>query len=230
MTGVQTCALPISERANIGTFTGTGNWESYSTQLSDIPNSAALRTALNNNFTKVTKLTGYYAGVAFANGEAVQIDSLNIYYETAGAQLDENTPNNFGTASGATRTRTIDGAGTVNDTTTGTPVNNITLNSDPGITGLTFQVVEDNTAGGGNGGLTGFLRCSVTQAPTSGAPWGFSLPGLKVRNWTAGAITVTQLSDVSVQFAAKIPAGVTGTLYAEPVGGSTANQIGRAHV
>ena len=211
-------------RANIGTFTGTGNWESYSVSLSNIAQAEALRTKLNNSNAVNTKLTGYYAGGVFANGEAVRIDNLNIYYETAGAQLDENTPNNFSTVTGATRTRTINGAGGISDTTTGTLVNNVALSSDAGAAGFIFAVIEDNTAGAGNGSSTGFVRLNVSQAPTTGAPFGFSLPGVQVRNWTAGAITTAQLSNVSLQFAAKVPSGVTFTLYAEPVGGSLANR------
>ena len=38
--GVGTAA----DRANLGTFTGTGGWETFSASLSDIPNSASLRT------------------------------------------------------------------------------------------------------------------------------------------------------------------------------------------
>ena len=213
-----------AQRANLGTFTGTGNWETYSASLNTIPNAEALRTALNSTFATQTKLTGYYAGVAFSNGEAVQLDTLNIYKEATGVPLDENTANNFATGTGGTRTRTITAGGSVSDATTGTPVNNIALNSDPGATGFVFSVVEDATAGAGNGGSNGFLRCDVTDAPDTGAPWGFSLPGVTVRNWTAGAITTPQLSDVALQFAAKLPAGVTFTVYAEPTGGSTANR------
>ena len=213
-----------TERAQLGTFTGTGNWETYSASLSAIPNSEALRTKLNGSFATQTKLTAYWAGVNFSDGEAVQLDTLNIYKEATGAPVDENTPNTFGAAAGAYRTRTITAGGSVTDTTTGTLVNGITLNSDPGATGFAFRVVEDSTVGAGNGGSNGFLRCEVTQAPTTGAPWGFSLPGVTVRNWTTGAITTQQLSDVSLRFAAKLPAGVTFTVYAEPTGGSTANR------
>ncbi len=216
-----------AERADLGTFVGTGNWETYSSSLSDIPNSTALLTKLNASFNgqqKVAKLTVFWAGTNFANGEAVQLDTLNLYKETAGTTLDENTPNTFGAATGGTRTRTITAGGVVSDATTGTLANNIALTSDPGATGFVFRVVEDNTAGAGNGGTTGFLRCEVTDAPDTGAPWGFSLPGVTVRNWTPGAITTPQLADVSVQFAAKLPAGVTFTVYAEPTGGSTANR------
>ena len=213
-----------AERAQLGTFTGTGNWETYSASLSAIPSSEALRTKLNGNFSTQTKLTGSWAGVNFANGEAVQLDTLNLYKEATGSPVDENTPNTFGAAAGAYKTRTINGGGSVTDTTTGTPANNLTLNSDPGAAGFAFRVVEDATAGAGNAGTTGFLRCEVTQAPATGAPWGFSLPGVTVRNWTAGAITTQQLADVSLRFAAKLPAGVTFTVYAEPLGGSTANR------
>ena len=213
-----------AERAQLGTFTGTGNWETYSASLSAIPSSEALRTKLNASFSTQTKLAGYWAGVNFANGGAVQLDTLNLYKEATGSPVDENTPNTFGAAAGAYKTRTITCGGSVTDTTSGTPVNNLTLNSDPGATGFAFRVVEDATAGAGNAGSTGYLRCEVTQTPATGAPWGFSLPGVTVRNWTAGTITTQQLADVSLRFAAKLPAGVTFTVYAEPTGGSSANR------
>ena len=213
-----------AERAQLGIFTGTGNWETYSASLSAIPSAEALRAMLNGNSATETKLTGYLAGVNFSNGESVQLDTLNLYKEATGTPVDENTPNTFGAATGGSRTRTITAGGAVSDTTTGTLANSITLNSDPSATGFVFRVVEDSAAGAGNGGSTGFLRCEVTDAPDIGAPWGFSLPGVTVRNWTVGAITTQQLSDVSLRFAAKLPAGVTFTVYAEPTGGSTANR------
>jgi hypothetical protein len=221
------------QRGELGTFTGTGNWEFYSVSLSDLPQGEALRLRLAQSAAKSAKLTSYfgapvgdgtYTGTPWNNGESLQLDSLNLYYEAVSAQLDENIPKSFGNSAGAMRARTIDGAGTVSDATTGTPVNNLTLNSDPGLTSFAFRVVEDNTAAAGNAGSTGFLRCEVTQAPATGAPWGFSLPGVTIRNWTSGAITAAQLSDVSMQLAVKIPAGVTITLFAEPVGGSTVNR------
>ena len=212
------------ERANLGTLTGTGNWETFAVQLSDAAQGAALRTKLNGSFSKLTKLTGFYAGTPFTSGEAVQLDSINLYYELVGAALDENVPAAFGNALGAAITRTVTAGGSASDATTGTLANAITLSSDPGLTGFQFRVTEDATAGAGNGGSNGFLRCEVTDVAEAGAPWSFSLGGLAVRNWTAGAITVGQLGDVTVQFAAKVPAGVTFTVYAEPVGGSTANR------
>ena len=84
---------------------------------------------------------------------------------------------------------------------------------------MTFSVGE--TTSPGNDGAPGHLRCEVTDAPDTGGPWGFSLPGFSARNWTAGGISAAQLGDVSMQFSAKIPAGVTVQLYAEPVGGSS---------
>ncbi len=213
-----------AQRANLGTFTGTGSWETYSASLSAIPNAEALRVALNGTFGTQTKLTAFWTGASFANGEAVQLDTLNLYKEATGSPVDENTPNTFGAATGGSRTRTITAGGVVSDATAGTLVNGIVLNSDPGATGLVFRVVEDATPGAGNGGSTGHLRCEVTDPPDTGAPWGFSLPGVNVRNWTAGAITTPQLADVSLRFAAKLPAGVTFTVYAEPTGGSTANR------
>jgi hypothetical protein len=82
--------------------------------------------------------------------------------------------------------------------------------------------VED--AATGMDGAPGHLRCEVTDAPDTGAPWGFSLPGYSVRNWTTGAITAAQLGEVSLLFSAKVPVGTTVSLFAEPVGGSTANR------
>ena len=213
-----------AQRANIGTLMGTGGWETYSSSLSDIPNAEALRAKLNVTSPKVTKLTGTYAGVNFADGEAVQIDALNIYYEAPGTQVEENPAVTFGSSGGASRTRTIDGAGAVSDATVGTPNFNVALNSDPALRGFAFEVKEDGSVGAGNNGSTGFLRCAVTDAADTGGPWGFSVPGLKVFNWTPGSITVPNLADISVNVGVKIPAGVTLQLYAEPVGGSAGNR------
>ena len=212
------------DRANLGTFVGTGGWETYSASLSDIPNSPALRTKLNQTFSKVMKMTGLYAGGSFLNGEAVQLDNVNVYFEPAGAQVEEAPAITYGSASGASRTRTIDSAGAAVDSSNGTPLAAVTLNSDPALRGFAFRVIEDGTAAAGNSGSTGFLRCETTDAAETGGPWGFSLPGFKVFNWTAGSITVADLSDIALQVGVKIPAGVTVEMYAEPTGGSTANR------
>ena len=214
------------QRAIVGTLTGTGNWETYTATLSDLAQSDALRTKLNTQGTsgKVVKFTGSYAGVAFANNDQVLIDDLRVSYTLPGTEAEEDPAKSFGFSAGASRTRTIDGAGVATNSTSGTPVFGATLNSDPALTGFAFRVTEDNTAGAGNNGATGFLRCDVTDAADTGGPWGFSVPGMKVFNWIAGGISVGDLADISLQLAAKIPAGVTVQLYAEPVGGSTANR------
>ena len=212
--------------ATVGTLIGTGNWETYTGALSDLPGSEVLRTKLNTQGTngKKVKLTAYWSGVNFGNGDQVLIDDLRLSYTQPGTEAEEDPANTFGSAAGAFRTRTIDGAGTVGNSTTGTPAYNATLNSDPAITGLAFRVIEDNSASAGFNASTGFLRCEVTAAANTGGPWGFSLPGFKVINWTAGGISVNDLADISLQFAVKIPAGVAVQLYAEPVGGSSANR------
>ncbi|MEO7319325.1 MAG: lamin tail domain-containing protein, partial [Chthoniobacteraceae bacterium] len=213
-------------RATIGTLTGTGNWETYTSALSDVPTSEALRVKLNTQGTggKVVRLTGNWAGVNFADGEQVLLDDLRLSYTPPGTEAEEDPARAFGNAAGASRTRTIDGAGVPSDATSGAPTASVTLNSDPALTGFAFRVTEDNTAGAGFNGSNGFLRCDVTDAADTVGPWGFSLPGMKVYNWTAGGITVADLADFSLQVAAKIPAGVTVQLHVEPVGGSTANR------
>ena len=218
--------VTAGNRATIGTLIGTGNWETYSASLSDIPTSEALRSRLNTQGTsgKVVKLTGAYAGVTFNNGEQVLLDDVRLSYTVPGTEADEDPARTFGNAAGAARTRAIDGAGVPTDSTTGTPAFNVTLNSDPALTGFAFRVTEDNTSVAGNNGSTGFLRCEVTDAANTGGPWGFSVPGMKAFNWTPGSISVADLADISLQFAAKIPSGVTVQLYAEPIGGSTANR------
>ncbi len=215
-----------AQRAAIGTLTGTGNWETYAATLGDLPSGDALRTKLNTQGSngKVVKFTGNYVGVSFNNGDQVLIDDLRVSYTLPGTEAEEEPAKSFGSATAAARTRTIDGAGVPTDSTSGTPAFSFTLNSDPALTGFAFRVTEDNTAGAGNNSSTGFLRCEVTDVADTGGPWGFSVPGMKAYNWTAGSISVPDLSDISLQLAAKIPAGVTVQLYAEPVGGSTANR------
>ncbi len=215
-------ALPTA-RATIGTFNGTGNWESYTASISDLTDSAAFLTKMNSSFSRTVKFDMIYSGVPFASGEKVQLDDLSIYYETAGQTLDENLPNGFTPASGGTLTRTVNGTGTGSSTTTGTLLNTITPFHDPGTTGMIFRMVEDSSAGAD--GAPGQLRCEVTDTPDTGAPWGFSITGPTIRNWTKGAITVPQLSEVSLLMSTKIPAGVTVQLYGERVGGSVSNRV-----
>lgn len=211
-----------ADRANIGVLNGTGNWESFTATLSDLNNFAALRTKLNNSFSKTMKLAMHYTGVPFVSGEKVQLDDLTIYTEVAGQTLDENLPNTFSLATGGTLTRTVSGAGAGSSGTTGTLVNTLTPFHDPGVTGMVFRVIEDSAVGAD--GTPGHLRCDVTDTPDTGAPWGFSMTGPTIRNWTKGAITVGQLSEVSLTMSTKIPSGVTVQLYAEQVGGSVANR------
>ena len=213
-----------TNQMELGSFLGTGNWEAYSVSLSELPNTTAFRTKMNAAGGGSGALVMYYDGVAFANGEAVLLDSLNLYYEQTGEAKDENVAQNYSGAADASRTLSVDGAGVQTPTTTGTPVTSYSLFADPAVRGFAATAVEDATVGGGNGGATGFLRCAVTDAANIGGPWGLVVPGIQVRNWTAGAITTPNLSDVMLQFAAKIPVGVTVSLFAEPVGGSTANR------
>ncbi len=218
-----TSPIETADRANIGILNGTGNWEAFTASLSDLNNSTALRTRLNNNFSKTMKLTMHYTGVPFVTGEKVQLDDLSLYTEVAGQTLDENLANTFSLASGGTVTRTVTGAGVGSSATTGTLVNTITAFQDPGVTGMAFRMVESSAAG--SDGTPGHLRCEVTDTPDTGAPWGFSIAGPTIRNWTKGAITVQQLSEVSLVLSTKIPSGVTVQLYGERVGGSSSNRV-----
>ena len=214
----------VTNQMELGAFIGTGNWEAFSVSLSELPNNTAFRTKMNAAGGGSGSLVMYYDGVPFANGEAVLLDSLNLYYEQAGEAKDENVARNYSGAADASRSLSVDGAGVQTPATTGTPVTSYSLFADPAVRGFAATAVEDATVGGGNGGATGFLRCAVTDAADVGGPWGLVVPGIQVRNWTAGAITTPNLSDVMLQFAAKIPVGVTVSLFAEPVGGSTANR------
>ena len=218
-----TSPIETADRANIGILNGTGNWEAFTASLSDLNNSTALRTRLNNNFSKTMKLTMHYTGVPFVTGEKVQVDDLSLYTEVAGQTLEENLPNTFSLASGGTVTRTVTGAGVGSSATTGTLVNTITAFQDPGVTGMAFRMVESSAAG--SDGTPGHLRCEVTDTPDTGAPWGFSITGPTIRNWTKGAITVQQLSEASLVLSTKIPSGVTVQLYGERVGGSSSNRV-----
>lgn len=207
-----------------GTFFGTGNWEAYSATLSTLPNSAALRTKLNLFNSKTPKFTLAWNGNNFLSGEQVFLDTLNLYYEQAGATLEEELPLSVSLAAGASRTLTVDAAGAQTPSLTGTPTTTFSLFADPAIRGFAAAVVEDATAGGGNGGAAGYLKCSVTDAADTPAPWGFSVSGMRVRNWTAGNITPLALADATLQLAVKIPSGISVQLAVEPTGGSTANR------
>ncbi|MEK0450986.1 MAG: hypothetical protein RL088_3254 [Verrucomicrobiota bacterium] len=218
-----TTATGAADRANIGVLNGTGNWEAFTASLSDLNNSAALRTKLNTTFSTTMKLSLIYTGTPFVTGEKVYLDDVSLYTEIAGQTLDENLPNTFSLASGGTLTRTISGAGAGSNATSGTLQNVLTAFNDPGVTGMAFRMVEDSAAG--SDGTPGYLRCEVTDAPDIGAPWGFSLTGPTIRNWTKGAITVAQLSEVSLMMSTKIPNGVTVQLYGERIGGSVSNRV-----
>ncbi len=219
-----TGATAVPNRANIGVLNGTGNWEAFTASLADIANSAALRTRLNSNFTVTMKLTAHFVtGQPPASGDILFLDDVSMYSETAGQTLAENLPNTFSLAVGGDITRTVTGAGVGTNTTTGTLRNTLTPFHDPGVTGMAFRVVEDSAAGAD--GTPGYLRCEVTDTPDTGAPWGFSLNGPTIRNWTKGAITVAQLSDVSMFLSTKIPSGVTVQLYGERIGGSVSNRV-----
>ena len=158
------------QRAVVGTLTGTGSWETYTATLSDLAQSEGLRAKLNTQGTngKIVKFTGSYVGAAFNNGEQVLIDDLRVSYTLPGTEAEEDPAKSFGSAAGASLTRTIDGAGVPANATVGAPLFGVTLNSDPALTGFAFRVTEDNTAGAGNNGATGFLRCDVTDAADTG--------------------------------------------------------------
>jgi len=213
-------------RANLGTVTGTGAWETYTLALGSAQDAEALRTKLNTQGSsgKKVKFTGAYAGTVFSNGQQVLIDELRVFFQQPGAETDEDPAFSFGSAAGASATRTIDDAGGISDTTNGTMLRAVTFASDPGLTGFAVRVSDDNTPGGGNSASTGYLRCEVMDPANTEAGWSFSLPGFAVQNWTPGAISVANLADIALQVSAKIPAGVTLQLYAEPIGGSTANR------
>ena len=218
----ETNASLVGDRANLGTFTGTGNWESYTASISDLGNVNAFLTKMKNSNSRTVKLTMHYNGAPFVSGEKVQLDDLSIYYEVAGETLAENLPNTFSLAVGGEIARAVTGAAVGTNTTTGTLRNTLTPFHDPGVTGMGFRVVEDSAVGAD--GTPGLLRCEVTDTPDTGAPWGFSLNGPTIRNWTKGAITVAQLSDVSLVMSTKIPTGVTVQLYGERIGGSVSNR------
>jgi Lamin Tail Domain/CotH kinase protein/Chitobiase/beta-hexosaminidase C-terminal domain len=209
--------------AGIGTLTGTGNWEVFSAAMPQLGNAVAFLAKLNAaGASRDLKLRVHWTGAPFSNGDKTQLDDVSLYLETAGETLEENIPTNFATGSGGIRTRTVSVAGAGTDSDSGTLVGAPVLFHDPAVTGMVFRVIEDTAPGGD--GAPGHLRCEVTDTPNTGAPWGFSLPGFAVRNWTAGATSAAQLADVSLLFSAKVRAGVTVQVYAEPVGGSTANR------
>ncbi len=222
-TNFASTATGAADRANIGVLNGTGNWEAFTASLSDLNNSTALRTKLNTTNSNTMKLSMLYTGVPFVSGEKIFVDDVSVYTEVAGQTLEENLPNTFSLATGGAVTRTVTGAGAGSSTTTGTLVNTISAFQDPGVTGMIFRAVEDSAPG--SDGTPGHLRCEVTDAPDTGAPWGFSITGPTIRNWTKGAITVAQLSEVSLVMSTKIPSGVTVQLYGERVGGSVSNRV-----
>ena len=218
-----TTTADAAHRANIGVLNGTGNWETFTASLSDINNSAALRTRLNSLNSNAMKLSMIYTGSPFVSGEKIYMDDVSIYTEVAGQTLEENLPNTFSLATGGALTRTVSGAGVGSNATSGTLVNALTAFQDPGVTSMVFRMIEDSAAG--SDGTPGQLRCEVTDTPDTGAPWGFSITGPTIRNWTKGAITVAQLSEVSLLMSTKIPVGVTVQLYGERVGGSVSNRV-----
>ena len=207
--------------ATIGTLTGTGNWENFAAQVTDLPNGAALRTQSNSTFQRTIKLRAAYNGTSFATGESIDLDTLNLYLENPAGPKEENAPREYSNVAGGYRTIIVDTAGNITGTVTGNPTEAVSLFADPAAQGMQARITEDATAGGGNGGSTGFLRCSLPDPPNMAGAWGFSLPDMQVRNWPAGNIAVANIQDAALQFAAKIPVGTAVQLYAEPPGGST---------
>lgn len=204
-------------RVDFGTFTGTGNWEATERALSTGANTAGYLTAMNGHAPKTQQfVVANVDGIAsYQTGNLLQIDDVNFWIESAAAG-SEAASITFSNANNGYVQVACNGS-TATNTTSGAPPVTTYIWADGASNGFTSRLVQDNTAGAGNGGTAGHLRYEITATGTPQPGYsGFTIPGFSAQQWTPGSLTPQNIGLVTMRFAVNVPAGETCSVWAEP--------------
>lgn len=102
--------------------------------------------------------------------------------------------------------------------------------ADPMAAGFSTTVTEDDSPGAGYRGSDGHLRVDFHQTLAVGEHVGMGIDGVVFRNLRAGEVTADDLDATTLDFAVKIPGGVTWQFWLEPEEGGYEDRLDLGNV
>ncbi len=215
-------ANTFNSRCDLGNFTGTGEWVTYTRTLSSGTNLPAFLTGINASTDKRLQMSINQADgiTTYTAGTLFQLDDFGVWLENS-TTSSEAAPLTFANANnGYVQTSSTGTASTA--TTVGTPPVATSIWADPAATGYTARLIQDNTAAAGNNGSNGHLRWDLlANGAVPPGYSGFTIPGFSPQSWTPGALTQASMGLITLRLAFNLPAGETWTIWAQPTPGGT---------